>query len=238
MHANNEVGSVQPIKEIASICRSRNILFHTDAAQSIGKIPVDFKDLGVDMLSVAGHKLYGPKGVGCLVLKRGTAISSVMHGAGHERGWRAGTENTASIAALGAAMAEVNPEEYGNRLAILRDHLYLQLKSGIPNLTWNGEGAELLPNTLSVNFPGVAGADLLAACPEICASTGSACHAGETKLSATLKSIGLTSEMGRGTVRLSLGKGSKPEDIKTAAILLQAAFYKLHQQHSSISPFD
>lgn len=223
MHANNEIGTIQPIREIADACHAHEILVHTDAAQSVGKIRTVVDELGVDLLSVAGHKLYAPKGVGALYVRRGVALEPLLHGAGHERGLRAGTENVPYIVGLGRAamLAFHRLDESANHLTLLRDRLYYQLKNAIgPALTVNGERAERLPNTLSINFPGVVGQELLARIPELCASTGAACHSGATSMSATLACIGLTATQARGTIRLSLGWPTSQEEIDRAASLL------------------
>ncbi|MBI2480201.1 MAG: cysteine desulfurase [Planctomycetia bacterium] len=230
MHANNEIGTIQPLKAISEVCRSRNILFHTDAAQSIGKIRTFVEELGVDMLTIAGHKLYAPKGVGALYVRQGVALEPYTHGAGHEGGLRPGTENTAFIVALGHAcfLAGKAVEDASDRMADLRDRLAKKLQAVIGSeLTINGEQAPRLPNTLSVNFPDVTGGELLARTPEIAASTGSACHASMTKLSATLAAIGLTPDQARGTVRLSVGWYTSEEDVDRAAELLIGAWESL-----------
>jgi cysteine desulfurase len=230
MHANNEIGTIQPLKEISEVCRSRNILFHTDAAQSIGKIRTYVEELGVDMLTIAGHKLYAPKGVGALYVRQGVALEPHTHGAAHEGGLRPGTENTAFIVALGHAcfLAGKAVEDASDRMVHLRDRLAKKLHAAIgADLTINGSQAPRLPNTLSVNFPDVSGSELLARTPEIAASTGSACHASMTKLSASLAAIRLTPEQARGTVRLSVGWYTSEEDVDRAAELLIGAWESL-----------
>ncbi|MCA9122771.1 MAG: cysteine desulfurase [Planctomycetaceae bacterium] len=230
MHANNEIGTVQPLKAISEVCRSKNVLFHTDAAQSIGKIRTYVEELGVDMLTIAGHKLYAPKGVGALYVRQGVALEPYTHGAAHEGGLRPGTENTAFIVALGHAcfLAGKAVEDASDRMADLRDRLAMKLRDAIGSeLTINGARAERLPNTLSVNFPDVSGGELLARTPEIAASTGSACHAGLTKLSPTLAAIRLAPDRARGTVRLSVGWYTSEEDIDRAAELLIGAWESL-----------
>ena len=230
MHANNETGVVQPIKDIAAICRRREVLFHTDAAQSLGKVPVAVDDLGVDMLTVAGHKIYAPKGIGALYVRRGTPLSPVQHGAGHEGGVRAGTENVPYIVGLGkaASLAAKAPGDAAPRMEMLRDKLLRELRSGIgEGLSINGEGAPRLPNTLNVNFPDVEGSKLLAEAPEICASTGAACHSGETHVSATLAAMNVPAEIARGAIRLSLGWHTSEDEIDHAASLLIHAWERL-----------
>ena len=233
MHANNETGVIQPIGEISEICRERNVLLHTDAAQSVGKIGVSVDDLGVDLLSVAGHKLYAPKGIGALYIRRGIQLEPVLHGAGHEGGLRPGTENVAMMVGLGhaAMLAFRSTEESGQQMADLRDRLYAHLTETIGNrLTVNGADAPRLPNTLSVNFPFVSAVDLLARIPELCASTGSACHSGATSMSATLASMGLAPDTARGTVRLSVGWFTSVEEIARAAELLIGAWEELPKE--------
>jgi cysteine desulfurase len=230
MHANNEIGTVQNVAEVASLCRARGVLVHTDAAQSVGKLPVRVDQLHVDLLTVAGHKLYAPKGVGALYVRRGVELEPVVHGAAHEHGLRAGTENVASIVALGRAAALVaeHVADAGPRLAALRDRLRRRLEEGAgASLPVHGDGALRLPNTLSIGFPGVAGGELLARCPEVCASTGAACHSGTTRMSATLAAIGCDPEVARGTVRLSVGWYTTQEEVDRAADALLAAWEAL-----------
>ncbi|MFT7643407.1 MAG: cysteine desulfurase, partial [Pirellulaceae bacterium] len=187
-------------------------------------------ELNVDMLTIAGHKIYAPKGVGVLFVRRGIHLEPVIHGAGHECGLRAGTENVPYIVAMGRAalLAARGLDDAADRLARLRDRLYARLRSAIgPNLTINGSLAERLPNTLSVNFPNIYGYDLLARTPELMASTGSACHSGSTALSPTLAAMGLSPEIARGCVRLSVGWYTSEEDVDKAANLLIAAWESL-----------
>ncbi len=230
MHANNEIGTLQPIREIAEMCRDREVLVHTDAAQSIGKTSVRVKDLGVDLLTVAGHKIYAPKGIGALYVRRGIDLEPVLHGAGHERGLRAGTENVPYIVGLGrvASLIEQHLSESIDRMTLLRERLWSRLEAAIGGVTYNGRGAERLPNTVSVNFPQVNAAELLGRCPELCASTGAACHSGSAHLSATLAAIGLRPEVARGTVRLSVGWYTNEDEVDRAASLLTAAWEYLH----------
>jgi cysteine desulfurase len=223
MHANNEIGTIQPILEIAKLCHARDILLHTDAAQTVGKIPTLVEDLDVDLLSVAGHKFYGPKGVGALFIRRGIALEPMLRGAGHEGGLRPGTENTASIVGLGRAAAITLKalEESAQRMSELRDLLLSRLRDVIgDSLIVHGERAPRLPNTLSVSFPGVAGGEMLGRIPELMASTGSACHSGHSKLSPTLQALDLEPERARGTIRLSIGWSTSEDEIERAAGLL------------------
>jgi cysteine desulfurase len=227
MHSNNEVGTLQPIKEIAALCRQRGVLMHTDAAQSLGKVAVDVKDLGVDLLSLAGHKLYAPKGVGVLYVRRGVTLEPCLHGAGHEGGRRAGTENVPYIVGLGAAcrVARASLPEATGRLQALRDRLWQRLRDGLgERVVLNGHPERRLPNTLNVNFVGHVGAELLQACPEVAASTGSACHEGQVTQSAVLCAMKVPPEVGRGAVRLTVGRFTTEEEVdRAAAALLKAA---------------
>lgn len=230
MHANNEIGSIQPLRQISQLCRAHGVLLHTDAAQSAGKVRVQVDELGVDLLSLAGHKFYAPKGVGALYVRRGTRIQAIQHGAGQEQGLRAGTENVALIVGLGAAarLAARGLDENYERLSRLRDRLESGLRRAIgPSLSCNGPREQRLPNTLSVNFPGVVGAELLMRVPEICASTGAACHSGSTQRSATLAAIGLDPATARGTVRLSLGWTTSEEEIDHTIQACAAAWENL-----------
>jgi cysteine desulfurase len=218
MHANNETGVLQPIREIADAAHEQGALVHTDAAQSVGKIPARVHDLGVDLLSVAGHKLNAPKGVGALFVRRGTPLHPFVLGAGHERGLRPGTENVASIVGFGVAC-----ELAGERLAAtpyaireLRDRFWQRLQRAIPGIALHGHESERLPNTLNVGFPGTTGSSVLAATPQIAASTGSACHDGGEVASSVLLAMGVDAGAALGTVRLSLGCTTTAEDVDDA----------------------
>jgi cysteine desulfurase len=219
MHANNETGVVQPIEPLAEAVHAAGALLHTDAAQSVGKLPVRVRDLGVDLLTLAGHKLYAPKGVGALYVRRGTPLIPLLLGAGHERGLRPGTENVASIVGLGVACARARLDlaQEGARVRELRDRLWGELRSQVPGVALNGHPTERLPNTLSVRFPGVSGNALLAACPELAASTGSACHAGGDEAPAVVVCMGVSPSEALGTVRLSLGRRTTAGDVDAAA---------------------
>jgi cysteine desulfurase len=232
MHANNEVGTIQPLAEIGEIASEKGIIFHTDAAQSVGKIPVRVDDLQVDLLSVAGHKLYAPKGVGALFIRRGIKINSYLHGAGQEGGRRAGTENVPSIAALGKA-AELAAQRLaadGARILSLRERLHNWLRESVDGVVLNGHPTERLPNTLNVSFGGVVGADVLAQTPEIAASVGSACHEGSGDLSGVLKAMGIAPDLGFGAVRLSLGRFTTTDEIDRAG---EALVMKIKQLRST-----
>ena len=217
MHANNEVGTIQPIAEIARIAREHGALCHTDAAQSAGKIPVRVRDLGVDLLSLAGHKLYAPKGVGALFVRRGVTLTPLVHGGGHEEGRRAGTESALLAAGLGAAchLAETAPCE--EHLRGLRDRLWNGLAARLGDrLVLNGHPTRRLPNTLNVGFTGRYGDEILARMPEIAASTGSACHTGERTLSPVLAAMGVPPAVGHGAIRFSVGRGTTAAEIDAA----------------------
>jgi cysteine desulfurase len=222
--AQNETGVVQPVAEIARLAKRAGAVVHTDASQAVGKIPVDVGALGVDLLTVAGHKLYAPKGVGALYVRRGTPLAPLVVGAGHERGLRPGTENVAGIAALGeaCALAREDLAAEAARQTALRDELAARL--GAAGFVVHGAGAERLPNTLNGRFPGVRGSALLAAAPGLAATTGSACHAGEEHASAALTAMGLAPDDALGAVRLTLGRGTTTADVERAAALLLDAF--------------
>ena len=225
MHANNETGTLQPVAELSAAARGRGALVHTDAAQSVGKVSTRVDDLGVDLLSVAGHKLYAPKGVGALYVRRETPLHPVLLGAGHERGLRPGTENVAYIAGLGQAcqVAAAGLAAEAARVRRLRDRLWDALRAAVPGLQLNGHPERRLPNTLNVRFPGVAGSAVLAGAPAVAASTGSACHEGGERASAVLTAMGLGEAEALGSVRLSLGRGTTAEQADRAAAALIAA---------------
>jgi cysteine desulfurase len=215
MHANNEVGTVQPIAGIAAIAHQVGVLVHTDAAQSVGKIATRVDELGVDLLSVAGHKLYAPKGVGALYVRRGTRLEPFVHGAGHEHGRRAGTENVLLDVALGAACAAAASWIGMPSVRELRDRFESRLEELLgERLTVNGAGAERLPNTASVNFVGEVGAEVLERLAGVAASTGSACHAGSVELSPVLAAMRVSPREGMGTVRFSLGRSTSWEELE------------------------
>jgi len=224
MHANNEVGTIQPIARIAALVHAAGALLHVDAAQSVGKVPARVDDLGADLLSVAGHKLHAPKGIGALYVRRGVALEPLLHGAGHERGRRAGTENVLLAVGLGAACRAAEPWLGLAAVRALRDALEGGLREATGGrLSVNGAGAERLPNTASVNFLGLTGADLLARLPGVAASTGSACHAGSVTLSPVLAAMGVPPEEGRGAVRFSLGRTTTADEIEHVVGLVRLA---------------
>lgn len=230
MHANNETGAIQPIAKIGAACRAKGILFHTDAAQSIGKIPTDVNELNVDLLTIVGHKVYAPKGSGALYVRMGTDIESLIHGADQERGLRAGTENVPYIVALGkaASLAARRDTESNDRLRALRDSMQNQLVEAMGDrLSINSGAASRLPNTLSVNIKGISSRDLLARIPEVCASTGAACHSERDEVSGTLAAMGVPASNARGTVRFSVGWPTSLEEIDRAASLVCDAWEQL-----------
>ncbi|MHB1461400.1 MAG: cysteine desulfurase family protein [Armatimonadota bacterium] len=222
MHANNETGSIQPISEIGRIAHDRGACFHTDAAQSIGKIPVDVDTLGVDMLTVAGHKFAAPKGVAALYVRCGVQLMPQLHGGGQEHGLRAGTENVALIAGLGKA-AELARHELDfnmQRLSQIRDRLQSALERAPGQVTVNGHPTMRLPNTLNISFEGIDSSELLASLPGIAASTGSACHADRKEPSAVLMAMGLPRDLALGAVRLSVGRDTTNDDVSRAAVMI------------------
>jgi cysteine desulfurase len=217
MHANNEVGTIEPIAEIGAITRERGVLFHTDAAQSVGKIPTRVDELGVDLLSIAGHKAYAPKGVGALYVRRGVRLESLIHGASHEAGRRAGTESALLVAALGRAAELASDLGPLDGIRALRDRLWDGLRSIFgEDVVLNGHPDERLPNTLNVSFVGRPGADVIAALGDVAASTGSACHADSIELSPVLTAMGVEPRVGMGAVRLSLGRMTTADEIDAA----------------------
>lgn len=216
MQANNEVGTLQPITECAAIARQWGIPFHTDAAQSVGKVDTNVDRLGVDMLSIAGHKIYAPKGVGALYVRRGVQLEPFMHGAGHESGRRAGTESALLDGALGAACEIVSNLEPMQAVKMKRDRFWEILQSRFGNrVTLNGHPERRLPNTLNVSFVGRDGGALLANLDGVAASTGSACHEGSVELSPVLTAMGVSDEVGMGAIRFSLGRDTTDAEIDT-----------------------
>lgn len=226
MHANNEVGTIQDLRAIAEIAHVRDILVHTDAAQSVGKVPVQMNALGVDLLSVAGHKFYAPKGIGALVVRQGITLEPLIRGAGHEDGLRAGTENVPSIVGLGcaAALAGERLNAYQERIRQLRDALHQGILTVIPDALLNGHPIERLPNTLNLSFPGVNAAALLARIrDQVACSTGSACHAGHAQPSGVLLAMGRDPALAAAALRLSLGWGTTVSDVQHAVEVIGTA---------------
>jgi cysteine desulfurase len=223
MHANNEVGTIQPVAEIARITREAGVPLHSDAAQSVGKVATKVDELGVDLLSLAGHKFYGPKGVGALYIREGTRLEPFMHGAGHEGGRRAGTENVLLDVGLGAAAELAADLRWTNSVRELRDWLWDELRRAYGDgVVLNGHPTQRLPNTLNVSLVGMRGTDILAALPEVAASTGSACHADSVTLSPVLEAMGVPLEVGAGAIRLSLGRMTTHAELGTLVGRLRA----------------
>jgi len=222
MHANNEVGTIQPIEEISKIARGRGIIFHTDAAQSVGKIFTRVDHLGVDLLSIAGHKLYAPKGIGALYIRKGTPIEPLIHGASHESGRRAGTENVLLIIGLGKA-CEVAKKYIGDdKICSMRDRFWKLLQDNFgQKVVLNGHPSRRLLNTLNVSFVGKAGGEILSGLDGVAASTGAACHSGSVELSPVLKAMGISPEVGMGAIRFSLGRTTTDDELERVIDLLK-----------------
>ena len=215
MHANNEVGTIQPIEQIASIAREHDVLLHSDAAQTIGKLPVSVNDLGVDLLTVAGHKMYAPQGVGALFIRGGVLLEPWLHGAGHEDGRRAGTENVSGIVALGAASELAERQMDVAAMSDVRDHFWARLREKFgANVVLNGHPDRRLPNTLNVSFLNHHGQEILTRISGLAASTGSACHAGSHQISPVLSAMGVSEPVGLGAIRFSLGRTSTYEEVE------------------------
>ncbi|MGG7097607.1 cysteine desulfurase NifS [Clostridium sardiniense] len=217
MFANNEIGTIEPVKEIGKICRDKKILFHTDAVQAIGNVEIDVKDMNIDLLSLAGHKIYGPKGIGALYIRKGVRIHNLIHGGGQERNRRAGTENIAGIVGFGRAieLATNNLEEHAKNMTALRDKLIEGLLR-VPYTRLNGpRGDKRLPGNVNVSFEFIEGESILLSLDfeGVCASSGSACTSGSLDPSHVLLAIGLPHEKAHGSLRLTLGDGSTEEDV-------------------------
>ncbi len=218
MFANNEIGTIEPVKEIGKICRERKVIFHTDAVQAVGNVKIDVKDMNIDLLSLAGHKVYGPKGIGALYIRKGIRIDNLIHGGGQERARRAGTENIPAIVGLGKAMeiAGENLEEHIAKVSKLRDKLINGLLE-VPFTRLNGpkDGSKRLPGNVNVCFEFIEGEGILLSLDfeGICGSSGSACTSGSLDPSHVLLAIGLPHEIAHGSLRLSLGEGTTEEDV-------------------------
>jgi cysteine desulfurase len=236
MHANNETGVVQPVEESAEIARRRGIVFHTDAVQSAGKLPRRIAELGADLVTFSGHKLYGPKGAAALYVREGTPIAPVTTGGPHELGLRAGTENVAAIVgfAEAAALAFESAETEGRRLRALRDRLEQVVGSAVPGMRVNGAGAPRVPNTSSLSFRGVDGESIVLGLDVegICASTGSACSTGDAEPSHVLRAMGLSPREAQGSIRLSLGRETSPGDVATTVQALTNTVARLRRVSS------
>jgi len=234
MHANNEVGTIQPIEECAAIAREHEIPFHTDAAQTVGKITTRVDELRVDLLTIAGHKLYAPKGIGALYIRKGIDLEPLIHGAGHEGGLRAGTESALLNAALGQACVLAQDLTPMRDVLALRDHFWGMLKAHFGDrVVLNGHPEHRLPNTLNVSFVGRVGAEILGAIPDIAASTGSACHSGKIELSPVLEAMGVAPKVGMGAIRFSLGRNTTEEEIDATVAMLKEALASNGQEAGS-----
>jgi len=232
MHANNEVGTIQPVKEIGRQAKKHGIVFHTDAAQSAGKIPVNVRRLGVDLLSIAGHKLYAPKGVGALYIRQGLSPVKFMHGAGQEMAVRAGTENVLEIVGLGAAceIAGRDLEKNMKHMQAMRDRLYAGINRQWDQVKINGHLQKRLPNTLSISFPGLEANRILdAIAPGVAASAGAACHSDRVQISDVLKAMHVPLEWAKGTLRLTTGRMTTETDIDRAVQIITGAVKELRK---------
>jgi cysteine desulfurase len=230
MHANNEVGTLQPIRDIALLARRKDICIHTDAAQSVGKIATDVQEMNIDLLSIAGHKIYAGKGIGALYVRKGLLPEKFCHGAGQEMGWRAGTENVVQIVGLGKAceMAERSLDHTGRHLTAMRDRLHNKLAARLTDMRLNGHPDERLPNTLSISFKGLEANRILEEIGlEVAASAGAACHSGTVTLSHVLEAMRIPLEWAKGTVRFSTGRMTTPEQIDTAIDIITLAIKRL-----------
>ena len=231
MAAHNEIGVIQPIAEIGAICRARGVLFHTDAAQAVGKLAIDVEAQRIDLLSISGHKIYGPKGIGALYVRRRprARLLPLIDGGGQERGLRSGTLPTPLCVGLGAAAAVAGEEmaEEGRRLTVWRQRLLAGLRARVPTLHLNGEALRRLPGNLNVSFPGVSALDLIAACPQLALSTGSACTAAELEPSYVLRALGLADDLAQASIRIALGRFTREADIAATIDALAAAAQRL-----------
>ena len=232
MHANNEIGSIQPIQEIADIAHGAGAVFHTDAAQTVSKIPVRVIDLRCDLLSLAGHKMYAPKGVGALYIKSGLSLDPLIHGADHEGGLRAGTENVAQIVGLGKAaeIADRSLVEEMSRIKQLRDRLQASLKQAYPEMRVNAAGTARLPNTLSISFREWSALKIMAGLERVMVSAGAACHSGDGKGSGVLEAMGVPLAYQLGTLRISLGRFCDEDQVRRAATILIETINTLEDQ--------
>ncbi len=233
MHANNELGTIQPLEEIGEIAKEHDIYFHTDAVQSVGKIPVDVNSLAVDLLALSGHKIYAPKGIGALYIRSGTHLQQLLYGGHHQRGARPGTENVAGIVGLGAAaaLAKKSLAEDAQRVSQLRDQLEINLLKLVPDTKANAAAAPRLPNTTNIIFPGVEGEALLISLDlkGLAISTGAACSSGSVEPSHVLTAIGLSPENARASLRFSLGRPTTAADVEFALQIVPAAVSQLRQ---------
>jgi cysteine desulfurase len=233
MHANNEVGTIQPIGEIGKIARGAGVLFHTDAVQTVGHVPIDVNELGLDLLSISAHKLYGPKGIGALYIRKGTPMVPFVHGGGQEKGRRAGTENVPDIVGLGKA-AEIALEEMdeeGARLTALRDGFIKELQKRIDGIKLNGHPVARLPNNINISVNYVEGESMLLNLDAqgICVSTGSACSSGNLEASHVLLATGCSHEQAHGSLRFTLGKWTTKEELNKVLEVLPPIVKKLRE---------
>lgn len=231
MHANNEIGTVEPIAEIGAIAREQGILFHTDATQSVGRIPVDVKTMNIDLLSLSGHKMYGPKGIGALYIRKGARIQPYMHGGGQESRKRAGTHNVPGIVGLGKAaeIAQAAMAEESARLTELRDWLIERITTEIPNVRLNGHPTKRLPNNVNVSVQGIEGESMILSLDMfgICVSSGSACTSGDLSASHVLLAVGLPHELAHGSIRMTLGRSTTKEDLEKVVEALTGVVSRL-----------
>ena len=225
MHANNEVGTIEPLEEISKITRERGVLLHADCAQSVGKIPVRVDDLGVDLLSIAGHKVYAPKGIGALYIRSGVRLEKLMHGASHEMGWRAGTENVIEIVGLGRAceLVKNNLMEYHRHMQTMRDRLEAGIGERFEQIRFNGHPKKRLPNTLSASFRGMKANIILDELEGVYASAGAACHSDHVEVSSVLKAMQVPLEYAMGTLRFSVGRYTTEQEIDRALVEITRA---------------
>lgn len=236
MHANNEVGTIQPVKQLAEICRKHRVLFHSDAAQSVGKIKTDVREMGVDLLSVAGHKLYAPKGIGALYIRKGVKLEKLIHGADHEQNLRAGTENVLEIVGLGKAceIAARDLIRNAGTMKRLRDMLFDGLDEAEIDFHRNGHPEYCLPNTLSIGFRNIEANTLLLQMDKIAASAGAACHTGDEDVSGVLKAMNVADDYSMGTIRFSLGKYTTEEEVKEAIDIITKTVSKFSKSDGSV----
>ncbi len=238
MHANNEVGTIQPVREIAETAKKNGILMHTDAAQSVGKIPVNVNELGVDLLSAAGHKFYAPKGIGALFIRRGTELEKLVHGADHEQNRRAGTENVLEIVGIGKAaeIAKRDLNKNSEHMKRMRDRLHEGLKENCRNIALNGHPEKRLPNTLSIGFRGIEANTLLSELEDVAASAGAACHADQVDVSSVLEAMKTPVEYAMGTVRFSTGKLTTADEVDRAVNRISEAVKRLSPRETEDEP--
>ncbi len=229
IHANNEVGTIQPIRQISKLAKENGIILHTDAAQSVGKIPIDINYLGVDLLSIAGHKLYAPKGIGALFVRKGLILENLIHGASQEQGKRAGTENVLEIVGLGKAceIAGLDLDKYNSHTKNMRDRLYDGLIKTVKNIKLNGHPEKRLSNTLSLSFPGLDADKFLSEINKyIAISAGAACHSGEVKVSHVLKAMNVPTRWAKGTLRFSTGKMTTKDEIDKSVEIISNNIFR------------